>query len=379
MKKISFAMPIYPPHFRNALNFITSFKKHKLHLQSDFYLVFSNSNDQEKFRALAGKADFKSLILPFIPQRTNATAAIKKFYALSCLKKLYQYIIVVDSESLIIKNIDLMKMCDEFYQNKILYGNETLAGIKLDRITNRALWHFKNHPQLKNAKTNLYLWFNQICIYENECLEEFFKLTRINENLTEVLWEDFEHYIYMTYLILYRNFRIENIEIISRYGIFEAYNFKPTSMKFLYTQFYHCTPGIYNLIDTRKVFMFIQIDRKGILPLNSPDYIFKNACSRVKETLSYQLGFAMIKNFKGFKIFKLPFILAKIAIKYKKIQQKYQFLSLVNPILQLPSLESYVDFPKALECKKHLSYILGSTLIKSYKRYKWGGGISFFV
>ncbi len=374
MKQITFAMPIYPPHFKNALNFIRSFKKNKLHLQSDFYLVFSNSKDKENFEALADKRDFKSLILPFVPTRANATAAIKKFYALACLKKTYKYLIVIDSESLIIKNTNLMRMCKEFYAKKILYGNQTLGSTA--HISNRAIWHFRTHHKLKDINLQLYLWFNQLCIYESECLEEFFALTHIDENLSEVLWEDFEHYVYMIYLILYRDFKVEDIEIISQWGIFERYNFKPQSKKFLYTKFYHCTPGIYNIIDTSKVFMFIQIDRRALLPESSPNYVFRNAASRIKQTLSYKLGFAMVKT-RGFGILTLPFRLVKIAREHRKIEEKYKFLSLVNPILELMPLEKYVDYEKALEHKKHLSFLLGEAFIKCYKKYKFFCGPAF--
>ncbi|HIC7071098.1 TPA: glycosyltransferase family 2 protein, partial [Campylobacter jejuni] len=50
---------------------------------------------------------------------------------------------------------------------------------------------------------------------------------------------------------------------------------------------------------------------------------------------------------------------------HKKNQKFYKAMIKINPDLALPPLELYVDYAEALKCKKHLSYMLGSALLKN--------------
>jgi hypothetical protein len=48
---------------------------------------------------------------------------VKKFYSINELKNDYEYLIIADAESLIVKNVDVYDICTQYYNDKVLYGN----------------------------------------------------------------------------------------------------------------------------------------------------------------------------------------------------------------------------------------------------------------
>lgn len=94
--------------------------------------------------------------------------------------------------------------------------------------------------------------------------------------------------------------------------------------------------------DTSKVqFKDLKFDKKLKL----------GACEKIQQKLAYKLGNALIKNSKNLK---LIFILYKI--KKEHVQENVD-------------LKIYNDYEKALKYKNHLSYKLGSALIKAHKNW----------
>ncbi|TQR29549.1 hypothetical protein DMB92_08060 [Campylobacter sp. MIT 99-7217] len=100
------------------------------------------------------------------------------------------------------------------------------------------------------------------------------------------------------------------------------------------------------------------------------------AVLRVKNQLSYKLGSAMISNSKSLKgYFKLPFILYQIS-KEHKFEAKVQEINIKQGLIPQPlRLEEFKDYKEALKFKEHLSYKLGSALIKACNN-AWGGGVA---
>jgi len=79
----------------------------------------------------------------------------------------------------------------------------------------------------------------------------------------------------------------------------------------------------------------------------------KGAVDRVKNHLAYKLGFAIIRAKSPLKIIKLPFKLGQI---YKEIS--------LNDSLEL---EGFSDYYEGLKTQRHLSYRVGSALLKAYQ------------
>lgn len=158
-------------------------------------------------------------------------------------------------------------------------------------------------------QTDLYLWFNQPCIYKCSTLDEFFKVINYEENAADFTWHDFDYYIYMYYLILYHDFKIEDIEIESKYGIceasFEFLRFK--SNKYEKCNIWMCSQATLPKFDNPNLFIIVHLDRDtgwqirslnirlvGILrqidDLYSQISFLRNALDGIRRSKSYLVG-----------------------------------------------------------------------------------------
>lgn len=89
------------------------------------------------------------------------------------------------------------------------------------------------------------------------------------------------------------------------------------------------------------------------------------AVFRVQRQLSYRLGSELLKTKSFFKILSLPFRIYKQIVNFRLERKIYETLSIADEKFVLLPLEDYVDFDEALRTKNHLSYRLGSALIKN--------------
>ena len=185
------------------------------------------------------------------------------------MKDKYEYIIVLDSESLLIKNINLIEICEKYFSDKILYGNEIIKSDNnhelLEKIKEHCKKYFISHPNNTKLNTELYLWCNQPWIYKCPTLNDFFNIFDYQNNLDKMIWYDFEYYIYMYYLILYHGFEIEDLEIKinapisvceSTYStfIFQSKKYKKANIML-------STDYMLKYFDNRNLFILIHIDR----------------------------------------------------------------------------------------------------------------------
>lgn len=202
-KRIAFLMPIIPRHFTYARNFLASFEYHKLNKQADFYFIFSNKEEEKacntKYGAIVLPDNLKDLGIE------QGIINVKKFYGIYEIKDKYDYIIVLDAESLIIKNIDLLDVCETYFRNKILWGAPQYT---VEAVLTASKEFFKEKEKIDDL--GLYLWFNNLCIYKTSTIENFFEKTNLKENLTKLTVWHFDYYIYMFYLYLYHDFRPRN-------------------------------------------------------------------------------------------------------------------------------------------------------------------------
>lgn len=369
MNKILFLMPVYPPHFDLALRFSESFFDFKLNTQADLAFVFTNFDEANMFKKVA-TFKYKEIILDTRLQDKDKKQGIinlKKFYGLRVVKDMYQYTIIVDAETIIIKNINLLKICKEFENKRILYGNEHLKDGK---------WIFDNSKKFFSKEISdkfcdeLYLWFNQPCIYINKNLDDFFNQTNLMDlvaNKDKISVGSFDYYIYMYYLIAYYDFKIKDLGVIAGYALLETNSFIPQSDEYKNIKFYWSSIDTYGFVNQKNVFMLMHIDR-GLDRLKIKHGLHC-AYSRVKNHLSYKIG----KCVKECSLFTLPFYLFKIIKQHKTAQiiEKYTFKEKIK-------LNDFSDYQSALKLMKGEFYTIGNTLI-SYNKYKWGGGMAGFL
>lgn len=95
---------------------------------------------------------------------------------------------------------------------------------------------------------------------------------------------------------------------------------------------------------------------------------FLGAAKRIQNSLSYRIGALVLKAKTFKKLLALPHLI-KTFIKHDKMVQKLYKERLEEfPFAKLPPLEKYKDFSHAQSFKNHLSYKLGDTIIKAYKK-----------
>lgn len=200
---------------------------------------------------------YRSLVLPEILRvtRDQGIINIKKFYALKRLQNDYKFSIVVDSESELIKGVNLMKICEEFYENKILLANKTRC--ECDFINAQSKKFF---PPKRLENDELYFWFNQPCIYKNDYLNEFWREFGCH-NLKDFLklnFYSFDFLIYGYFLLYFKGFKLENVEVLADFGFLECPEFEPLSDKFLHFKVKLCHPNLYEKLNNDEIFLFIQ-------------------------------------------------------------------------------------------------------------------------
>ena len=206
-----------------------------------------------------GNVRIRSLVMPReLQNRSNGHGTIRArcCYALDKLKKDYDYIIFCEPNVVITRNVNLHALCDEFFEQKNLWGNETTGtDFRVEWIkTSCAKW-FSSTLNWQKVLSPLYLWFNQPQIFRTSDLDEFFKVTEVLDNITALAWTDFLHYIYMYYLILYHGFEIRDIGLKSVVGVGEANRIANLENKSKDFKPMICKKTVANDLDSDNLFM----------------------------------------------------------------------------------------------------------------------------
>lgn len=135
----------------------------------------------------------------------------------------------------------------------------------------------------------------------------------------------------------------------------------------------------FNNIKFKEQFLNCNISEpSNIVKKPSSKLTYGSAKLQILNGLEYRLGYTMVESFKStIGIFKLPFRLIDVLLKYKKEQKIYKENIKHNPNLKVPELKSYSDYEDALRLKNHLSYNLGKALIEANKNWYKGGYVKF--
>lgn len=228
MSQVAFACPLYDMknHFELALNLYKSKNAHNI--DSDFYFVFSNFEQKDKFERMVRKVfPNDTLLYLIIPEEFNnykAKAVSKKFYALESLKDKYKYIILTDCESLFIKECDFDKLAEDIWLSKsMLNSNKSPDGFFIMRTCFKTMGIYKNLKLRKDTRNYTYnFWFNDLQVYKCDNLTRFFSW--LNEHNKEKVYDEylcFEYYVYYAFLLLEENIHIKRFKYESMGGINE--------------------------------------------------------------------------------------------------------------------------------------------------------------
>lgn len=345
MNKIAFLIPIYPPHFKYAENIIKTWHEYKLDTQSDIWFIFTNDEERAEFRDWDN-----SIVLPAELRifENRGIINIKKLYAIQQLKDKYDYIIVLDSETEFLKNVNLLDICDNYFNKKELYGNLVYeeGRERTEKIKAACKEYFYQYENVKLLDSDFYLWFNQPCIYKTDNINDFLEKIDYNNNLAKLRWEDFDYYLYMYYLILFQNFKIVDIGIDSNYGICETNEAFLTfrDNNYLKANIYMCSKSMIDLFDNPNLFLAIHIDR-------DTNWIIRLMHAKITKL---DLKVHMLENYN------------KQSVEFTESEQSKTEKVCVQKEL-LPGFEEYQKLN--MKFKKHLSYFI--TPFKKIIKWFW--------
>ena len=266
MNKIAFICPTYPNRFTMAKSLLDSFYKFNLSEQADFYFVFTSESDADLFGEYPNK-----IILPsnrFKNDRSSIFEGIvvtKKFYGMSVLYKKYRYMICLDDDSVFVRNVDLFYLCTKFYADRILLGNQTDNSPIINDIIKQSC-DVLNIDKRIQLISNLYLWFNQPCIYDSLYIEDFFQKINIENKLFDFKFCEFDFYMYAYYLMVFQGFFLADMCYKTNIpcSAIEAELIVPSDAIFppqIINKIYQCRKETMNVFDNSNLFLNIHLDR----------------------------------------------------------------------------------------------------------------------
>lgn len=103
-----------------------------------------------------------------------------------------------------------------------------------------------------------------------------------------------------------------------------------------------------------------------------------SAIDRIKNSLSYKIGFVILEHKKQYRGMGRGYIillykLYKIKQQHFKEQKLYKQTIKIFPHLTYPRMECCKDYNESIKYKYHFSYMLGEALIKAHKTWLKGG------
>lgn len=228
--KVAFICPLYDMknHFDLAFNLYKSMID--LGVDEPIYYIFSDVPQKDKFAKRIKNAfgrELNYLILPKDQSHFKSKVVVKKMYALQQLMHEYDYLSIIDSESVFIRKTDFAQLFEDIWNDDgCLNANVSPDGFpimrKCFRTLSKELYHNKVLMR-EFGNYNYNIWFNEIPVYKCANLPNFFKwLEKFDENGWKNEWMCFEYYLYAAYLLLHEGKHIiKHKDIVSNGGVME--------------------------------------------------------------------------------------------------------------------------------------------------------------
>ncbi len=229
MNSVAFICPLYDMknHFDLAINLYKS--KIDYDIQADLIFIFSNEEQKNKFELRVknelGVDDMIYNIMPEDLSSYKAQAVTKKLYGLKEFMNQYDYIVLVDCESIFVKKFDAGQLAEEIWNSKgMLASNISPSGFFIMRTCYKTMGLYYNKKLRKSLGTYKYnFWFNELQVYKCTYLSGFFEwLSRFDIEKIYNTWHCFEYYVFYAYLCLEHDFAAKKYKYICNGGINEC-------------------------------------------------------------------------------------------------------------------------------------------------------------
>lgn len=267
MKEVLILVPTHPTRYKRLHEFIGSYNENELYFSSDLCFVMSNKGDDKIFHDKIGK--YNTLILPdgIVHSSGKGIINIKKLFGVKVKANEYKYIIVMDDDALFCKKVDLFKVCETYFQKKVLISSFSNGKSKIALDAAHACKRFFRNYQGKSKIENIdLLWFNQPCIYKSDTIDDFFNKTGIDEWLGELTDLDFDYLIYMYYLILFCGFTVVSCGLRGDMSIAELTSNKDVELldnSYENLIYYCATEYMQKFLPNTNIFITWHVDRES--------------------------------------------------------------------------------------------------------------------
>ena len=216
MEKVNILIPFHLPKMKYLKKLILSFQNNIDYI--DLYIIFTNEVEYQITRKHISLMKINILILPNninhnLLLQKNIYPTFKKFYGLERTINKNSFSICIDSECVFLNLDNIYHICKNYCNKKEIYGAKNLQNIKINKNSFNFLKNFINIPE-NNLDLEIYHWFSDIPIYDNEITGKFLHDINFNEynNIIDKLnWEAFDYNIYIYYCCLFQNYKIVNL------------------------------------------------------------------------------------------------------------------------------------------------------------------------
>jgi len=244
MSKVSFIIPIYPPHYV-YLDFLDKIQKP---IDFDIIFVLSFMDDaKELFNTNYNKIYNVIIFENFLPKsficiliKKKIIITFKKYFALSKLKNTYSYCATIDAEIEFVNTNNILHKFQTFDNNKKIIGSSINTHDFRHALTRNiniaSASFFLNNEKYKTLESitnnfNIYFWFSDIPIYNMSHIDEFMEFINFanyEEFAKTLTWSVFDYIPYAYFISLFKNFSIVNIK---DYGLTREWSLESMPMQ----------------------------------------------------------------------------------------------------------------------------------------------------
>ncbi len=195
----------------------------------DLYFVFSDQAQQDKFMDHCMKRFDKKpgKILYDDPLKDcRNPVSMKKWYGIRALSDQYDYIAAIDCECIFLKAQQTGKILDEIWNTQsFLRCNKSTVGASDVKKCAEALGLDQDERLIRETQGfTLTWWFNEIPVYKASDLNAFFEWLDEPDRYKTVYheWCCFDYYVYVIWLILYRDMHLRALPYTNIAGTIEG-------------------------------------------------------------------------------------------------------------------------------------------------------------
>ena len=220
--KVAFLVPTWSGHRDYYLRFLESYKQTRAEETADLYCVIGVKEELKDY----GECENALVIPPELSSlsREEGIINIKKLWGVKSICERYEYVIVLDDDTILNKKVDYLNLCRNWYSNRTLLGNNAYDRDIVPRVkeTCKEFFDEKDRLIISEKEGELYLWFNQPCIYKSDTFMGFLTDVGVLRSTKRINFYSFDYYLYMYWLLCREDFCVYNLNAESEYGIYET-------------------------------------------------------------------------------------------------------------------------------------------------------------